>query len=398
MTDTRFILRLCPLGIPSFFITKMLKNGCTKFTIIGLIQMVALTFVCRAQNDAAPVVGAIRWDAWYGEGSVSKQTAYILSQPKYHYRLPWFAKINPHNEVCINGDQQQTLQQEINYAAAAGLNYWAFLDYWDESPPLSIGLVRYLQAVEKKGVRYCLIEEGGRLDKIGTRAWERLVGHFQNKHYQTVLDGRPLLYVYIKPETFEKADWQELRRQTVSAGLRSPYLVLMGWNLEQTAKEMRELGFDAISSYARGGAYSMTQPSYAQQRELVRRNLWEKVSALKVPCVTFASAGWDTRPRNERPPSWLKDLPATPDPTPPEHQKPLLDAVTATAEEVAAHLQDAIRWTRDNRASNPSNTILMYAWNEHDEGGWLQPTLGADGLPDVSRIEAVGRVLLKPVP
>jgi hypothetical protein len=376
----------------------MHTNGCTKLTVAVLTHLVALISTCSAVNDAQPIVGAIRWDAWYGEGSVPKQTEYILSQPKYHFRLPWFAKIAPHNVVHINGENRETFQQEINYAAIAGLNYWAFLDYWDESPSLGIGLDLYLHAVEKKGVHYCLIEEGGRLDKVGARAWDRLVRHFQDPNYQTVLNGRPLLYVYIKPESLAKADWEELRRQTLSAGLPSPYLVLMGWDLEQVAKQMKEIGFDAISSYARGGAYTMTQPSYAEQRELVRHRIWEKLRALNVPTVTFASAGWDTRPRNERPPSWLKELQATPDPTPPEQQKPLLDSVTASANEVASHLQDAIQWTLDNRALNPANAILVYAWNEHDEGGWLQPTLGADGIPDTSRVEAIGRVLLKPVP
>jgi hypothetical protein len=37
--------------------------------------------------------------------------------------------------------------------------------------------------------------------------------------------------------------------------------------------------------------------------------------------------------------------------------------------------------------------VLIYAWNEFDEGGWLCPTLSADGAPDTSRIEALGSVL-----
>ncbi len=45
----------------------------------------------------------------------------------------------------------------------AGLNYWAFLDYLDEAPGTSIGLKRYLSAKDKKGIRYCLVEEGERL-------------------------------------------------------------------------------------------------------------------------------------------------------------------------------------------------------------------------------------------
>lgn len=38
-------------------------------------------------------------------------------------------------------------------------------------------------------------------------------------------------------------------------------------------------------------------------------------------------------------------------------------------------------------------TVIAYAWNEHDEGGWLCPTLGVNGKPDTRRVQAVGRML-----
>ena len=150
---------------------------------------------------------------------------------------------------------------------------------------------------------------------------------------------------------------------------------------------MTAIGFDAVSAYARGGSDSLTQPTFAEQCGLIRRERWEKWQALRVPSITFASAGWDTRPRNERPPFWLKDeIKAEPDPTPPAQQKPLIDGVTATPDELAAHVGEAVQWAGTHRDLNPANAILISAWNEHDEGGWLQPTRGADGKPDDSRI------------
>ena len=35
----------------------------------------------------------------------------------------------------------------------------------------------------------------------------------------------------------------------------------------------------------------------------------------------------------------------------------------------------------------------MYAWNEHDEGGWPVPTWTPEGKPDTSRLDAIRRVL-----
>lgn len=349
----------------------------------------------RLLANEPPIVGAIRWDAWYGGGDVTKGVERSLGQPKYHHRLPWFARVLGEDRVQINGDSEAIMGNEISYAAQAGLNYWAFLHYWQDSRELGIGLNRYLAARDKKGIHYCLIEEGGRLDKIGMGAWPKLVDHFKSPDYQTVLGGRPLLFVYIKPNSLGRKDWDELKRQTVAAGLKVPYLVLMGWDLEQDVQDRAELGFDALSAYARGGPYSMEQPGYKEQCRLLRERLWDRWQALRIPCVTLASAGWDTRPRNERPPSWIQNLVGspTPDLTPFSEQKPLVDAVTATPEQLGSHLRDAIQWTKAQREINPSNTILVYAWNEHDEGGWLQPTRGVDGLPDEERIKTLGKIL-----
>ena len=162
---------------------------------------------------APPIIGAIRWDGWYGTGGVVRAVEQTLGQPKYHNRLPWFAKLLGDDKVGINGDSPAIMELEISYAARAGLNYWAFLNYWQDSPSLGIGLKRYLDAKDKKGVRYCLIEEGGRLDKIGTQAWSSLVEHFSSPDYQKVLGGRPLLFVYMKPSLLVRAPRRSFRRR-----------------------------------------------------------------------------------------------------------------------------------------------------------------------------------------
>ena len=83
--------------------------------------------------------------------------------------------------------------------------------------------------------------------------------------------------------------------------------------------------------------------------------------------------------------------------TPLAEQRPLIDAVTATPDELAAHVRDAVAWTTAHRDLNPSNAVIIYGWNEHDEGGWLMPTLGSDGKANDERVKALGSVL-RPVP
>ena len=174
--------------------------------ILALVACLAPLAAVHAADDA-PIVGAIRWDGWYGDGGVVKAVEASLGQPKYHFRLPWFAQLLGENKVRINGDSQAIMDQEIAYAAQAGLNYWAFLDYLDEAPGMSIALNRYLAAKDKKGIRHCLVEEGARLDGAGAKAWSRLVEHFRHPDYQTVLDGRPLLCLFAKTTKLGQAEW-----------------------------------------------------------------------------------------------------------------------------------------------------------------------------------------------
>jgi hypothetical protein len=256
-------------------------------------------------------------------------------------------------------------------------------------------LRRYRETPDKKGIRYCLIEEGRRLDQIGTRGWPRLITHFQDPNYLKVLDGRPLLFLFGLPEKLAAADFAELTQQATAAGVRPPYMVLMGWHPKADAAEMQRLGFDAVSAYAAGVGYVWEQLPYAKLTEHVRTAYWEVCRSERLETITFVTAGWDPRPRVENPTPWVRVTPR-PDPTPPEQQTPLLDAVTATPDQLAGHLREALAWTRNNRDLNPAQAIIIYGWNENDEGGWLIPTLQADGQIDRTRLDAISNVLRDP--
>ena len=98
-------------------------------------NLLLLTFLCvagffateiHAQTNKTPIVGAIRWDAWSG-GSVTAQVERTLGPEKYRDRLPWFATVVDDKTVRIVGGNQETMDEEIQFAADAGLDYWAFV-------------------------------------------------------------------------------------------------------------------------------------------------------------------------------------------------------------------------------------------------------------------------------
>ena len=55
-------------------------------------------------------------------------------------------------------------------------------------------------------------------------------------------------------------------------------------------------------------------------------------------------------------------------------------AQTPTANEIEGHLSCALSYMRQPSVitQTPANTLIVYAWNEHDGGGWLCPTVAVD--------------------
>jgi hypothetical protein len=94
------------------------------------------------------------------------------------------------------------------------------------------------------------------------------------------------------------------------------------------------------------------------------------------------TTGWDRRPRVQHPVSWEK-------PDPPG----AIDMFYATPSpaELAAHLQAALDWCGRHQTTADPSGVLIYAWNEIDEGGWLLPSLWPE--PGNKRLDAVGRLL-----
>jgi len=102
-----------------------------------------------------------------------------------------------------------------------------------------------------------------------------------------------------------------------------------------------------------------------------------------VKYVPLSMAGWDQRPRQERPQTWNRAA-----------QKPYIglarNYALATRTEIMDHVQDAFDFIGANSSICDADTTLMYAWNEHDEGGWLCPTLDGSGQ---DRLAALAEIL-----
>ncbi len=333
-----------------------------------------------------PLVGAIRWDAWVGDTpempgyDVGLQVERSLGPKQWHDRLPFFAQEISDTEVRVRANTQAVMDREIGYAARAGIDYWAFVMYAPSDPVTKGGLDLYLKSTHRREIRFAMIVQSY---TFGHADIDRLVSYFALPDYQRVAGGRPLVFV-LGPTKRGDSAWShpkesidELRAKTEAAGIASPYIVHQwGW---AGAKDVVDwLGLDAM------GAYAMQFDDERAPYTMLARKTegkWDEWAATGARVVPIVMAGWDRRPRVQHPVSWER-----------KGGGPIERYYeTPTPSELAAHLRASLEWCRAHPRSAEANTVLVYAWNEIDEGGWLVPSLWPD--QGARRLEAIRDVL-----
>lgn len=361
--------------------------------LLAVVLLVAINgTACFAECVA---VGAIRWDAWYGgeKGTVGKAVEQALSRDEFRSRSPFCSRLAEKGKVEMNCATPSAIEQEIDYAVLAGLDYWAFLTY-PESDTMSLSLKRYLESSKKAKVKFSIILTPTSLTQppgSQTSNMERFAGYVQLPNYQRVMGARPLVYFFPAGDMLSNPDkvvWlkktiADFRALVKSKGGGDPYIVLMDFNPLRNQQISKGLGIDALSTYAthgneRGASYRVLSEE--------TKSFWRRAQSTGLPVVPTVMAGWDPRPRAL--------TPVGGDDGGKGSKGGVAYYLQPTPQELAYHVEEAVLWVISNRKSAEANTVLIYAWNENDEGGWLVPTMG-DGD---ARIKSLGRQTRKQCP
>ena len=237
----------------------------------------------------------------------------------------------------------------------------------------------YMSSSKQDKINHCLIGTEHWLTQRWDEAIRYLLEHFARPNYQRVAGNRPLYYWFDAQNvpahfgSMEKAQaaLKQLRDASIAAGLGDPYLVGLTFWPDKCEEAIRQTGFDATGAYCSAGDVKKTERPYSLLRS---QNQWYWSEWLKhdLPMIPPINTGWDTRPRA----STL--------------QNPEGDWYTqATPQEIADNLKDAMDFVRKHPKNCPADSVLIYAWNEFDEGGWLCPTLEAG----TARLDAIQNML-----
>ena len=348
-----------------------------------LIQAGAAAASCAAIGAGARassriISGAIRWDAWYDSEHRAAVEA-SLGPKAWRFRAPWFSRIVSPSAISIDGNRQSIIDAEIDFASGAGLKYWAYVWYGPNDGMQNAWRLHQASSIKDK-MNWCLLWQFTDLGDPSIFAGNipTYVGYFQQSNYQKTPGGRPLVYLFIdSPLARAKAwgdDWANvqtaldgLRLACTTAGLKNPYIVVMCGAASTAANIKTQLSADAISNYI--GLVPRGTPATYDQLDLSVRGYWAAQAATGSPIVPIVMMGWDVRPRKQHPPPWEPG--AVPGAGVSSYVQP------GTVAQRVDHLRAAVNYVNDNPAICPSTALLIYSWNECDEGGSeLCPSLG----------------------
>ena len=356
----------------------------------------------RISEQKKRLVGTIRWDAFtksFPEGiRPTDQVARVLSHKEYHNQAPFFS--------CVDGEKisfpeytLETWEKEAEYARKGGLDYFAYL-WYDTLKEMSEPRKLHLKSPNKDKILMCGVLEGLRSEKTMSGLFEAM----KDSCYLR-LDMRPVIFLYgidkWSVETVEK-----LCQMAENAGVKEPLYIVGMSSVKNQFAFMKNFakGIDAISWYSIS----------AWQKDLSFEMLKDYCEDLMVKAGKFCkgnnidiipafTTGRDTRARIRTGVSWCAGDPDAKE----DKLKPYGNcyALPPTDEELKAHIKTTIKYVDENRDRTRPNLVCSYGWNEHEEGGWLCPTLSVDKynnviydengeiVPDTSRIDILASVL-----
>lgn len=309
------------------------------------------------------MIGAIRWDAWVGSiNPVGLEVEKTLSNPKYQNRLPFYSQLVG-NKIKVRCTDKNIIKKEIEYAKYYGIDYFAFC-WYPHNSGLDIARKIFLE-INDNTLKWCLI--------LGTNPFTQedadwLIKEFLNDSYLKI-GTSPVIYLFdINPSLLEIVNY--IRKKSKY----KPYFIGLVWHSKQAIEANKLFELDALSQYATPGQNNISYKKLSKQE----RSRWQEYLSIN-KVVPWVTTGWDKRPRFESPVSWEecqnfdKEYIAFP-----------------KMEELKYQLGNAINFA----IKNESDLILIYAWNEFDEGGFIAPTLNNETI-NTEKLEVIREVIDK---
>lgn len=330
------------------------------------------------------VVGVINWDCSLPEDTFfGYYSSKALSPKKYRSITPYYADILGDDKIRYHKRTMEEYEREMQYAIDAGIDYFAYC-WYGESPKkqeiewqnnlweLSYARRMHSKSSLNKQLKMCAILGVGAKEKELTESeLLDLIMEMKEDYYQKI-DGRPLLYIYDghKYKLVEKV--KETCREN---GVAEPYFAYMYY--EVTKDEMEEMGaVNTVSAYS----FPKSAGTYDEFMTHLINDMDEKVR-LGLKIIPRFSFGWNPAPRMDNPIPWYAYA-----------DEDYLSGTTN--EDIRKGAERFGDWIQKNSDAASLGHILMFAWNEFEEGAHICPTYDSDGKNiDTTRLETVKKII-----
>ena len=169
-------------------------------------------------------IGAIRWDAWYTQSTTDGIRSVVqktLGPERWHGRAPSCA-VGGQDEISFdNCGNQSRIDSEILAAHNAKIDYWAYCWYGANNSMQQAWRLHQSSRYAKL-VNWSLIIDYERFVKFVSTVLPEITDCLKRENYQTVLDGRPLLYLLNTKMDLSivSGEINQLRRACREAGVR----------------------------------------------------------------------------------------------------------------------------------------------------------------------------------
>lgn len=265
------------------------------------------------------------------------------------------------------GDSQGIVEKQIDLASEHGIDFFLFCWYWRdtnssinllaiENAPHHVSMNLYMKARNKNKLKFGLLVANHQGAEIkGADNWEAAarywMPYFKDSQYVTV-DNKPFVVIF-NPVGLDEEGIARMQKVAKEHGFKG--LSIAGCGNPERLNEgfTHRTHYNIVPGY-RGGSEEH------QYSELVESHKKQWFGSTERPYIPEVTVGWDKRPW-EGP----KGINA-----PEGYYFP-----DGTPEQFEEFLKDAITWMDNHpEQTTKERMILLYAWNEMGEGGYLVPT------------------------
>ncbi len=332
-------------------------------------------------------VGAYYFDGWAGKNKYADDSNEPWAKDAPSHLTRRFVNEFSNREPVWGwrDDSPEIMERQIDLAADNGVDFFLFCWYWsDNKGPINVEAVEknnlhtsmelYLKAKNRDRLKYSLlIANHAGFEILENENWASAVRYwskyFKDPEYIKV-DGKPLLVIFGTGDDAITNEQIAVIQETAKQEGFKNGLALAGCGGGAKGK-----AFDYSTHYNLTSGYADGHEEHKFQELIDRAEpQWKGTEAQ--PYIPVLNAGWDKRPWEGPDGLSQKEGWYYPDSSP---------------ELFKNFLKDAVKWMDDNPTkTTKERLILIYAWNELGEGGYLVPTKGD---PDAAKLKMIKEVV-----